>query len=160
MQVRLDTVDTADTHDRVCDRGCVPLVRNLAVDDRDVVLDHDVHPRNIEPLLERSETRTNAVGEHIVTHIRVGPPGCEPVEDPGCPRRCVAHIAGEARCKPSGGATDCGVGRRSRHRADHAGRQARGLHEAFRVLHVDSLAHVDPHPDVLVARVPHGTLSL
>ena len=123
VQVRLHAVDPADLHDRVLEARGLRVGRDRAVEDRDVLVDHDVDVRDVEPPLEGSEARSDAVGEHVVGHVGVGTPPREPVEDAGRARRPRSATSRLSRLRePARGAADLGVGRDGRDGSDRQSR--------------------------------------
>ena len=118
-----------------CSIAGVVLVADVAVQDRDVIFDHDVHVRDVEALLERTDAGADPVGEDVVAHVRIGLPTREPVQDPGGAPGRVAHVSCKATCELPGCPTDgCPVRGRRDGREDSGG-QARGLQQAFRCRH-------------------------
>jgi hypothetical protein len=81
MEVGLGSTYAGHVAYRTFDCLRVTFVGNLAVKDSDVILNRDVHSWDIEALLERSQTRTDSIGEYIVRHVGIRGSAGEPVAD-------------------------------------------------------------------------------
>jgi len=93
--------------------GCVG-VRNIAVQGRHVSVHGHVNPRLVEGVLEWSDARTNAIGEHEVIDVFVGMPATNPVPESLRTSLEMVHTADEQMAAPTGGvsaATDADVQR-------------------------------------------------
>ena len=72
VEMGFERVDSRHAEDRPFDLVHVLGRRELAVQHRDPVSNGDVHVWKIAALLEGTERRPNPVGEHVVTHVRIG----------------------------------------------------------------------------------------
>jgi len=79
MQVGVGSTHAGNVAYRTFDRLRVTFVGYLAVKHGDVILDRDVHSWDIELLLERSQTRTDSIGEYIVSHVGIRRSAGQPV---------------------------------------------------------------------------------
>jgi hypothetical protein len=112
MEVGLGSTYAGHVAYRTFDCLRVTFVGNLAVKDGDVILNRDVHSWDIEALLERSQTRTDSIGEYIVRHVGIRGSAGQPVADSIEPSTGVAKPLPEdtdaaPQCsRLSGGASD------------------------------------------------------
>jgi hypothetical protein len=116
MQVGLGATHAGNVAYRTFDRRRVTFVGYLAVQHGDVILDRDVHSWDIELLLERSQTRTDSIGEYIISNIGIRRSAGQPVagsveSSTGVAKPPAEDIDAVAR-RPrwSGGASDEGDG--------------------------------------------------
>ena len=109
------------------------------MEDRDVLVDHDMDVRNIEPPLERSEAGSDAVGEYVVGHVGVGTPSRQPIEDAGRAPGRVADVAAQPLAEPARGTADIRVGRDCRDGSDRHRSDRTRTHEDLRCSHDCSL---------------------
>lgn len=76
----IDAGDTGHRGDRCVDLVNLPIRADVAVEKRDVVVNHHVDVREIEALLEWAERRSNAIGENDVDDIGVRATLSQPVD--------------------------------------------------------------------------------
>jgi hypothetical protein len=79
VQVGLGSTHAGNVAYRTFDRLRVTFVGYVAVKHGDVILDCDVHSWDIELLLERSQTRTDSIGEYIVSNVGIRRSAGQPV---------------------------------------------------------------------------------
>ena len=93
VQMRFHPAYSADAQDRVLERAYVAVFGDLAMEDRDMVLDHDVNVRYVEALLNAADTGADAIDENVVAHVGVRMPPGEPVDEPGHAARGIPRVA-------------------------------------------------------------------
>ena len=121
VEVRFDSAHAAHVQDGVFDRVRRLLVRNAAVQDRDVVLDHHVHAWNVQPVNEWPDRRANAIREDVVGNIRVRRAARQSVHDAGNTCGDVATVACQTRSQSASPPSE-----RARRRGDHDGTDGGG----------------------------------
>ena len=82
---------------------------DLAVEHRDVVVDRHVNPRDVQLLLERTETGPDPVRDDVVGDVGRRVTTGQSVEDSRRARRRVAHVAREPVGRPPRDPTDARV---------------------------------------------------
>jgi hypothetical protein len=115
MQVGFGSTHAGNVKYGTLDRLGVTFVRNFAVKHFDVILDYDVHSWDIEPLLERSQMRTDSVGKYVVSNVGIrrtaGQPVADSIEPPaGIAKPSSKDVGSAPRHTRSAGALDEGGG--------------------------------------------------
>ena len=64
----------------LADGGCLVRPFDIAVQQHDVVLDHHVHPRYVEALLDRAQHRSHSVRERVIVDVRIRTATEQPVQ--------------------------------------------------------------------------------
>jgi hypothetical protein len=80
VQPRIDAGDTGHRGDGCIDLVDLPIRGDVAVEDRDVVVNRHMDAGEIEALLEWAERRSDAIGENEVDDIGVRATSSQPVD--------------------------------------------------------------------------------
>lgn len=91
----IDASHTGHRGDRRIDFVDLPIRADLAVQQRDVVVNHHVDMREIEALLERAERGSDAIGENEVDDVRIRATPPQPIDATAQAPAHAADSAGE-----------------------------------------------------------------